>query len=181
VAIRQPSRRGPPRPVAALEGHHAAGVDDPEAVAGLLQEPPVVADDEERGGGLPHERLEGLAGRDVEVVRRLVEQQEVGRHDPEERQLEPGPLTAGEGAHLLEDIVAPEEEAGEVAAGLAGRHRDLVEEGLEDGLADERVGPHLGEVAELDVGPEGEAPVPRRQLAGDHPEERGLPGPVRAA
>ena len=95
-----------------------------------------MAHDEERGRGLPHERLERLAGRDVEVVRRLVEQEEVGGHDAEDRQLQPRPLAAGEGANLLEDVVAPEQEAGQVPAGLAGRHRDLAEQGVEDGLAD---------------------------------------------
>ena len=54
------------------------------------------------------------------MVRRLVEEQEVRRHDPEQGQLEPGALAARQGADLLEGVVAPEQEAGEVAARLAG-------------------------------------------------------------
>ena len=99
---------------------------------------------------------------------------------PEDRQLEARALAAREAADLLEDVVAAEQEAGEVAAGLARRHRDLAEQRVEDRLAGQRVVADLGEVAELDVGPEGEPPVARRELPGDHPQERRLAGAVRA-
>ena len=58
------------------------------------------------------------------MVRRLVEEQQVRGLDPEQGELEPRPLAAGQQPHLLERVVAPEQEAGEVGAGLAGRHRD---------------------------------------------------------
>ena len=169
-----------PGAVAALERHHDPFVDDPQAVADRLEEPPVVADDEQGGGRLPHEGLERLAGGDVEVVRRLVEEEHVRGQDPEEGQLEPRALAAGQAPHLLDDVVAAEEEAGEVPAGLACRHRDLGEERVEDRLAGERVRADLGEVAELHVGAEGEPPVAGLQLAGDDPQERRLAGAVRA-
>ena len=89
--------RRPPGPVAAVEGRRPAAVDDPQPIAHGLEEAPVVAHDEERGRRLAHERLDRLAGRDVEVVRRLVEQEQVGRHDPEQRQLEPRALAAATG------------------------------------------------------------------------------------
>ena len=85
-----------------------------------------------------HERLDRLAGRDVEVVRRLVEQQQVRRHDPEQRQLEPRPLAARQRPDLLERVVAAEQEAGEVAARLAGRDRDRLEERIEHGRPGDR-------------------------------------------
>ncbi len=43
--------RRPPGAIAALERHGQPVVDDPQRVADLLQEPPVVADDQERGVG----------------------------------------------------------------------------------------------------------------------------------
>ena len=71
--------------------------------------------DEERRGRLAQERLDGLARRDVEVVRGLVEQQQVRRLDAEQRELQPRPLAARQRADLLERVVAAEQEAGEVA------------------------------------------------------------------
>ncbi len=79
-----------------------------------------------------------LAGRDVEVVRRLVEQQQVGRHDPEERQLEPRALAARQGADLLERVVAAEQEPGEVAARLPGVTGIDLEQRVEDRRARDR-------------------------------------------
>ena len=104
----------------------------PTASADRLEQPPVVADDEQRRRRIEHERLDRLAGRDVEVVRRLVEQQHVRGHDPEQRELEPRPLAARERSDLLERVVAAEQEPGEVGARLARRQRDRVEQGVED-------------------------------------------------
>ena len=75
-------------------------------------------------GDSDHERLDRLARRDVEVVGRFVEQQQVGGLDPEQRQLEPRPLAAGQRADLLERVVAAEQEAGQVGARLALGDRD---------------------------------------------------------
>ncbi len=120
-----------------------------------------MAHHEQGGGRLTHERLERLAGRDVEVVGRLVEEEQVRGHDPEDRQFQARAFAAGQAPDLLEGVVAAEEEPGEVAAGLARRHRDLGQEGVDDRLAGQRVGAHLGQIAELDVGAEGEAAVAR--------------------
>ena len=65
---------------------------------------------------------------DVEVVRRLVEQVDVRGHDPEQRELQARPLAAREQAHLLERVVAAEQEPREVAARLAGRDRHRLEQ-----------------------------------------------------
>ena len=81
-------------------------------------------------------------------------------------------------ADLLEGVVAAEQEAGQVAARLAGRHRDLAEQRVEDRLAVERVVADLGEVPKLDVGPELEPAVAGRELAGDRPQQGGLAGAV---
>ena len=127
-----------------------------------------------------HERLDRLAGRDVEVVRRLVEQQQVRRLDAEQRQLQARPLPAGQRPDLLGDVVAAEQEPGEVRARLARRDRDGLEQRVEDGRARDRRLAQLREVAELDVVAERERPVERRQLPGDRAQERGLARAVRA-
>ena len=78
-----------------------------------------MGDDEQRRRRLAQERLDRLARRDVEVVRRLVEEQQVRRLDAEQRQLEPRPLAARQRADLLERVVAAEQEPGQVGARLA--------------------------------------------------------------
>ena len=79
--------------------------------------------DEHRRRRLEQERLDRLAGDDVEVVRRLVEEVDVRGHDAEQRELEARSLAAGQQPDLLEHVVAAEQEPREVAARLAGRDR----------------------------------------------------------
>jgi hypothetical protein len=69
----------PPGAIPAFERHCQTVVHDPERVADRLEETPVVADDQERGVGAGHEGFQGLARRDVEVVRRLVEEEKICR------------------------------------------------------------------------------------------------------
>src|SRR4029079_19632183 len=66
--------------------------------------------------------LEGLAALQVEVVRRLVEHQEVRAGGHDQRQREPAPLAAGErGDRLLVRLPAGEEEAAEQVLRLRPR------------------------------------------------------------
>jgi hypothetical protein len=78
----------------------------------------VVADEEQRALVV----LEGVDERvdrgDVEVRRRLVHQQQVGRVDEEAGEREAGLLAAGEDGGLCEDVVLAEEEGAEHGAGL---------------------------------------------------------------
>ena len=60
--------------------------------------------------------LEDLGGGDVEVVGRLVEEQEVARLEQELRQGEPRALAAREAGDDAQRVVAPEAEAREVHA-----------------------------------------------------------------
>jgi hypothetical protein len=125
-------------PVATVERRRDPIVDDPQPLADRLEQSSVVADDEERGRRLRHERLDRLACGDVEMVGRLVEQEQVRRQDPEQCELEPGSFAARQRSDLLEHVVAPEQEAGKVPAGLAGRDRDRREERVEDRVARDR-------------------------------------------
>ena len=136
--------------------------------------------DEERGRGGRHERLDRLASRDVEVVRRLIEEEQVGWLDAQQRKLQPRPLPAGQQADLLERVIATEQEAREVRASLAvcrgvGRH-----ERIEDGGTGESGTAELGEIADLDGVAEDDGPIERRQVPRDRPQQGRLAGAVRA-
>src|SRR4051794_14882028 len=100
----------------------ARAVERVHVVADAFDEPAVVADDDERAGPPVEEILEGGERVDVEVVRRLVEQQHVGLGHEQAHQLKAAPLAAGEVAHERPTAVAVEAEAlrdlagGELAA-----------------------------------------------------------------
>ncbi len=96
-------------------------------------------DDEHRAGEFQQRFLERAQRLDVEVVRRLVEQQHVRARDQHLRQVEPPSLTTGELAHRLLLVGAAEVEAREVGARghleFADRDhvlaaRDILEDGL---------------------------------------------------
>ena len=131
--------RRPPRSIAAVERDGKAVIDDPQPLADGLEEPSVVADDEDRRRRRPEEGLDRLAGRDVEVVRRLVEEQQVRRQDAEQGELEPRALATRERPDLLERVVTPEQEPRQVRPRLARRDRQDIEERVEDGRAGMRL------------------------------------------
>ena len=66
-----------------------------------VEEPPVVGDDHGAAGELEQRVLEARQGLDVEVVGRLVEQQQVAALLERERQVQAVALTTGEHAGLL--------------------------------------------------------------------------------
>ena len=115
-----------------------------------------MADHEHGRRRVPQERLDRFTGRDVQVVRRLVEQQQVGRHDPQQRELQSRALPAGERPDLLFHVVAAEEEPREVAARLARHDRPRPQERVQDCGARDRRTSQLGEVAAVGVGQLGE-------------------------
>ncbi len=82
-----------------------------------------VVRDEEHGAGIGLERrLEGLAALEVEMVRRLVEHEQVRPGRDDERQREATPLAAGEhGDGLLVRLPAGEEEPPEQVLRLGAR------------------------------------------------------------
>ena len=137
-------------------------------------------DDQHRRRRLDQERFDGLPRDDIEVVRRLVEEVDVRRHDPEQRELQARPLAAREQADLLERVVASEQEPRQVAARLAGGHRSRLEDGVDHCRSRKAGGAQLGQVAELDPMAELDRAIERRQLARDRPQQGRLPCPVRA-
>ena len=76
----------------------------------------VVGDQQERAGVLDQGRGEGVDGLHVEVVRGLVEEEEVGVADEQPQQAEAAALAAGEGGDRFVDLVGGEHEAAEQAA-----------------------------------------------------------------
>ena len=81
-----------------------------------VEEPPVVGGDHGTAGELEQRVLEGLQGLDVEVVGRLVEQQQVAAHLQREREVEPVALAAGQDAGPLLLVGALEAERRDVGA-----------------------------------------------------------------
>ena len=111
-------------PAAVVRAERAV-LDRDDPVGHGVEQRAVVRDEEHR----PRERLERglerLAALEVEVVRRLVEDEEVRARRDEQREREPPPLAAGERRdRLLVRLPAGEEEAAEqrsAPAGAAGR------------------------------------------------------------
>ena len=77
----------------------------------LVEQREVVADDEQRAAERAQERHQPRLGVDVEVVRRLVEQQEVAAREQDARELDAPALTTGERADREVEAVAGEPEA----------------------------------------------------------------------
>src|SRR5262245_41275134 len=146
-----------------------------------IDEVAVVRDDDERPLVLVERVLQDLAARQIEVVRRLVEEEQVRRAYEKTREGQARLLTAGEHADPLVDVVPGEEEASEDRAQplpLAGlgdalerlEERDRGVEGLELVL---RVVLQCDVVADLEQAAVG------IDAAGGHLEKGRLPRPVR--
>ena len=87
-----------------------------DVVAHALDEVAVVADDDERAGPGVEQVLERGQGVDVEVVGRLVEQQDVGLAHQQAHQLQAPALAAGEVLDQRAGLLAAEAEALDQAA-----------------------------------------------------------------
>src|SRR5205823_1139269 len=114
---------GPPAPIAVIAevGLDVAAVDDEEPVADAVEEVAIVADDEQRPLVLAQRILERLAGGDVEVVGRLVEDEDVAREEHDLRHREPAALATREPLDDPEGVVAKEAELRQVLAHHLGR------------------------------------------------------------
>ncbi len=114
------------------------------------------------------------------MVGGLVEQQQVGRSDTDDRQLEPRPLPTGELLDGLEDVVAAEEKPGQVAARGSGVETGGAGERVDHCRAGMRRAADLGEVADLYGRAYAQEAVERREVAGDGAQQRGLARAVGA-
>src|SRR5438270_5870303 len=171
--------------VVALDGMHAAvALEDEQMRGDPVEEPAIVADDGDAAREIEDRLLQGAERVDVEVVGGLVEEEDVAAGAQELREMDAIALPAGQVAHLLLLVGAPEVEGRGVSAGVARSGADLhVFLAAGDLLPDaargvERVAA-LGDVRELHGLADPERPSVGLLLAGDEAEERRLPGPVR--
>src|SRR5512138_358593 len=162
--------------------HRLAAVERPDARADLADELLVVRDADD--GALValqplRERRDGL---EIQVVRRLVEDEDVVLEEHELREEEPDRLAAGERRRRLHALLAGEEHPAEEPRDLLVRHLVLhLAEPPEGGRArPDHAGLVLREVADLRLVAPPDVPRVRRQLARDHLHERGLADAVLA-
>ena len=94
-----------------------------------------MGDEQQRAGECTQGVLERLAALEVEVVGRLVEDQDVGAAADEDRQREPAPLAAGEPGERLLGLLAAEQEAPEQRPRLVRRQPGRALRRLEHGAA----------------------------------------------
>ena len=171
--------------VVALEPHHLGVALEGEDVRGdAIEEPAVVADHDGAAGELEERVLERAQRVDVEVVGRLVEQQQVRALAQQLGEVDAVALAAGERAGLLLLVAALEVEPRDVGA---RRHRLLAQLDLVAAAGDlvehrlvriELAG--LIDVAELHGLAEPQRAAVGLLEPGDHLEQRGLAGAVRA-
>ncbi len=166
--------------VAALEGLDPTVVDLPHPLADLVEEPPVVRHHEKRplARGPPPAQVRGqpLDGGQVEVVGRLVHEDDVVGPREHAREVRPATLPAGELAYARVERDVAHEPLEDRADARVGRP-DVVGHLAEDGLPDaraivERV--RLPEVAHLHVPSPGDASLVRLDDLSHDLEERGL-------
>ena len=158
-----------------LEREHVGG--DP------VQEPPVVADHDRTPGKAEQGLLQGSERVDVEVVRRLVQQQHVPAAFQDLGELHPVALATGELTDLLLLVAAPEAEARHVCTGVQlavadddplHPSGDLVEDRR---IRVQRIAGLL-DLGELHRRADRQSPGVRLVLADDHAEQRRLAGAV---
>src|SRR6266704_1801421 len=175
-------RRGPRVLEGPLEHGEAPVRDDGDLVRDLVQEAAVVAHDQEHARIRPQGGRHDLLALDVEVVRRLVEDEEVVVLGDELREGEARPFPAAQLADAAVDRVPPEPEAAEEPPrpGFRRLRTSHAADLLEEGAGEVELLRLLGEV------PDGQVLAAEhgsrvRLLASDEDLEEGrLPGAVRA-
>src|SRR5439155_6141960 len=144
-------------------------------------EAPAVAHDEDDPRISLQGRADDLLALDVEVVRRLVEDEEVVLQRDELCKGEAGALPAAQVPDLAVDAVAPEPEAAEEAAGPPLRRGRLPDAHhlLEEGPGEVQLLRLLGEVPDVQAPAPVDGPRVRLLLADQDLQEGRLPRPVR--
>src|SRR5215472_7012435 len=150
-----------------------------------VQEPPVVAGDDRAAGELQQRVLQARQGLDVEVVGRLVQQQQVAALLEGERQAHPVALAAGHdrGRFLLVTALEPERRHVRAAGDLGGADVDerlAVGDRLPDVLLRIDALAVLVDVGDRDRLADLDRARVRQLLADDHLEQGGLADTVRA-
>ncbi len=175
--------------VVAAEDRQATIAKLPDPGDGRVEECPVVRSDQERAATPAEVLLDPLEGGDVEVVGRLVEEQEVGIGDHESGQGGAGLFPAGQRGRRLSPLIPAEPEARQrlvdaLIERVAAEDLELVLEmgvgGLLDAVVALEVGERLGHPVEVrgalaDRGPKvrrGHELVVEMRLLGKQPERQ---------
>ena len=124
--------------------------------------------------------LERLSRGDIEVVGRLVEDQEVRILEQQDGQCQARPLATGEASDRLEDIVLAEQKASEVVPGRFLAHRLGVEHHRERCASGRELLMRLRVVADFDVDAGLETALQRRDLTDQCLEQGRFAGAVRS-
>src|SRR5690606_22664987 len=118
----------------------------------------------DRPGEAPQHRLKDLLRGDVEVVGRLVEQQQVCAAQRELGERDTPALPTAQRGNGLEHVVPGEQERRKVVACLADGHVLHAEDLIEDGVRRVELLVRLREVADLDAGTERRRALKRLKL-----------------
>ena len=105
-----------------------------------------MADDKECALPIKQESLQRFARIDVEVVRRLVEQEQVGGHQTKNCEFEPTTLTTREHRNLLPHRITAEEELCEVRPRFGDLNGDSGAQRLEHRCPVQPCGTHLRQI-----------------------------------
>src|SRR5687768_18472371 len=164
----------------AVEVAELRTVEPPDAGRDLAQESPVVTHEQHRAVVFLERVLEGLDVLDVEMVGRLVEDEEVRARERHDRERHARPLTAAERADLARNLVAAEAEGAQAGLHLpTAPERSLMLDRVEHRRAKRQVGEVLPEPRGRDRSAELRLASRRREIADDGGDERRLARPVR--
>src|SRR3954451_25233720 len=157
-------------------------LDRDRARADRVEQRAVVRDEQQRALERAQRILERLARLEVEVVRRLVEDEHVRARGDEDRERHPPPLAAAQPVERLLGLLAGEQEAPEQRARLVGRQPGPPLAGLEHGprAARAELLRVLRQVPELHVVAGAQLAAVELAMADQRLEQRRLAGPVRA-
>ena len=125
--------------------------------------------------------LQRLSGRDVHVVRRLIQNEKIRTSFKDFRKDKPCLLSPGEVPHLRPKTVAVKQKPRENPADLLPlQNGELSVKPVENALFGVKGGRHLVEIADVDVFARFQLSLPRRQKPCRSLDKRGLAGAVRA-
>ena len=145
---------------APVVGAQALVLDRDEPVGNSVQHGPVVRDEQQRAGERLQRRLQRLAALQVEVVRRLVEDEQIRARGDKQREREPSPLAAGEdGDVALVHLPAGEEKPAEQMLCLGSPETRRSLRALQHGAGGRQLLLVLGEVGGDDAVADSDATV----------------------
>ena len=101
---------------------------------------------------LLHRLLDPLPALDVQVVRRLVQNQQIDLRVHEHTQPQAGLLAAGQGGHGLEHVLPPELKGGQAVPGGLGRAVQVIDHGVHQAALRVVKVDDLGQIADLHRG-----------------------------